>query len=80
MHLGRNVNKLTMIPAFQVEVFIFWGKKASQLVACKVHMCQLQKVKNKNKNSALDMHLEIEHETWIFQYTSALKHFELLLW
>jgi hypothetical protein len=55
-----------------VEVFIFWGKKALQLVACKGHMCQLQNVQNKLIQWTFDMHLTIEHETRICQLTSAL--------
>jgi hypothetical protein len=51
------------------------------LVACKGHICQLAECSKKQKQctgGALDMHLTIEHETWIFHYTSALKHFGLL--
>jgi hypothetical protein len=51
------------------------------LVACKGHICQLAECSKKQKQCtghALDMHLTIEHETWIFHYTSALKHFGLL--
>jgi hypothetical protein len=38
----------------KVQVFIFWGKKASQLVACKGHMRQLAECSKQKKNLVHD--------------------------